>query len=343
MNRPRFHPALGLLAAALLGGELTASAQDISDYPALPPSRFRSGEETLAAFAPISAATRDSIVELNVDGDAVALGTVVDASGLALTKASEIKPGKLTCWLASGKEVPAVVLGIDEDEDVALLRVQAGGLKPVRWAVAKVAIGQWAITPALAETPQAVGIISALPRRIQPERAYIGVQFYHNLSLPKVEALMPNLGAEKAGVMPDDVIVAVNNELVTTRERVSEIVGGLREGQTIKLRLERDGKPFETEVKLMVPKFEDFPRRRNNRMAGDTSQRAEGFDQVIEHDTVLPPWLCGGPLVNLDGEAIGLNIARASRVATYALPGALAQQILETLKSAAALGNQSGK
>ena len=35
---------------------------------------------------------------------------------------------------------------------------------------------------------------------------------------------------------------------------------------------------------------------------------------------MLQPWLCGGPLVNLDGEAIGLNIARAGRVTTYALP-----------------------
>ncbi len=336
MIPPPLHPLRRLLAAALLWAGLSAmvSAQDLSLYPSLPRHSFRSGEETLAAFAPVSAAPRDSIVEVNVDADPVALGTVVEAGGLVLTKASEIKPGKLTCWLTSGKEVPAQVLATDDDADVALLRLEAQGLKPIRWASQKVAVGQWAITPALAETPQAVGIISALPRRIRPERALIGVGWDAGTSLPQVDDILPGLGAEKAGIKPGDVIVAVNNELVTTRDRVAEIVREFREGQTVKLRLDRDGQPFEVEVTLM--RAPDYARERNNRLAGDTSGRSQGFDEVIEHDTVLPPWLCGGPLVNLDGEAIGLNIARASRVATYALPAPLAQKILQTLKSAPA-------
>ena len=65
----------------------------------------------------------------------------------------------------------------------------------------------------------------------------------------------------------------------------------------------------------------------------NSSQRAEGFEQAIEHDTVLQPWLCGGPLVNLDGEAIGLNIARAGRVTTYALSSKLVKRLIENLKS----------
>jgi serine protease Do len=331
--KPRLFHSVFLLTAALWCGTQTAQAQDDS-APMLPRSRFRSGEEILAAFSPVSAAATNSIVEVNVDGDAVALGTVVDAEGLVLTKASEIKPGKLTCWLATGREVPAVQLGVDKDEDMALLRVQAEGLKPVRWASGQVVIGQWAITPALAETPQAVGIISALPRRIQPGRAFIGVRWSPELSVPRVEGLMPGLGAEEAGIKPGDVIVAVNNELVTTVMRVSEIVQAMRAGQTVHLKLERGGEPFEVNVKLMVPGREAYSLRRNSRLAGDTSQRAEGFEQVIEHDTVLPPWLCGGPVMNLDGEAMGINIARASRVATYALPADLVQQILARLKPA---------
>ena len=37
--------------------------------------------------------------------------------------------------------------------------------------------------------------------------------------------------------------------------------------------------------------------------------------------------------MNLDGKAIGLNIARAGRVTTYALPARLVKQILDNLKS----------
>jgi serine protease Do len=332
--KARFFGLLLVWTVTLWSGAPTVPAQD-DLAPMLPRSRFRSGEEILAAFSPVSAAATNSIVEVNVDGDAVALGTVVDAEGLVLTKASEIKPGKLTCWLATGREVPAVQLGVDYDEDVALLRVSADGLKPVRWASGKAVIGQWAITPALAETPQAVGIISALSRRIQPGRAFIGVRWSPEISVPKVEGLMPGLGAEQAGIKPGDVIVAVNNELVTTVTRIAEILRTMREGQSVHLKLEREGKPFEVDVKLMIPKWEEYSLRRNSSMAGDTSRRAEGFDQVIEHDTVVPPWLCGGPVMDLEGEAMGINIARASRVATYALPAELVQQILATLKPGA--------
>jgi serine protease Do len=73
------------------------------------------------------------------------------------------------------------------------------------------------------------------------------------------------------------------------------------------------------------------PQQRQRRLTGEVSQRAEGFEQAIEHDSVLHPWLCGGPLVNLDGKAIGLNIARASRVSTYALPTRLVKRILDNL------------
>jgi serine protease Do len=330
--------ALGLGMLAQLAG-----AQESSLSASLPRSRYRNGEETLRAFAPISEATRYSVVKFNVNGATVALGTVVDTNGLALTKASELKKGKLTCWLAVEKEVDAEVIGIDEEEDVALVQVRAQGLKPIQWAAGEVSEGQWAITPGIAATPQAVGIISALPRRIRPPRALIGVQFDFSGSAPKIQELLPGLGAEKAGLKPGDLIVGLNHLTVTNREQVIEALREFREGQTVKLRVRREEEEFNAEVRLMVPRSgqsasEQYPGRRQSRMAGEVSQRAEGFEQAIEHDSVLPPWLCGGPLVNLDGKAIGLNIARAGRVTTYALPARLVKRILDNLKPKPTLG-----
>jgi serine protease Do len=314
-----------------------AGAQDSSPSATLPRNRYRNGEETLRAFAPVSEATRYSIVKLNVNGATVALGTVVETNGLVLTKASELKKGKLTCWLAVEKEVDAEVVATDEDEDVALVRVQAPGLKPIQWAAGEVSVGQWAITPGIAETPQAVGIISALPRRIRPPRALMGVQFDFGGAAPKIAELLPGLGAEKAGLKPGDVIVGLNHVTVTNREQVVETLREFREGQTVKLRVRRAEQEFDAEVRLMVPRSgqlgaEVNPQQRQSRLTGEISQRAEGFEQAIEHDSVLHPWLCGGPLVNLDGKAIGLNIARASRVSTYALPARLVKRIFDNLR-----------
>jgi hypothetical protein len=53
--------------------------------PSLPSSRYLHGEETLRAFSSISKATRESIVKFNVNGETVALGTIIDTNGLALT------------------------------------------------------------------------------------------------------------------------------------------------------------------------------------------------------------------------------------------------------------------
>jgi serine protease Do len=350
VTRPRLASSCrmrALLLALALAAPL-AFAADSLDAPTLPRARFRSGEATLRAFAPVSGAAHYSIVKLNVDGATVALGTVVDANGLALTKASELKKGKLTCWLATEKEVSAEVLGIDEDQDLALVRVHAGGLKPVRWAEGEVAIGQWAITPGIADTPQAVGIISALPHRIRPPRALIGVQFGLGATTPTIDTILTGMGAEKAGLKPGDILLAVNTQIVTNREQVVEALREFREGQTVKLRVQRKETQFTVEVRMMAPKAgqsEDaaYSSRRFSRVRGEISQRAEGFEQAIEHDTVLQPWLCGGPLVDLDGKAIGINIARASRVSTYALPSRLVKRVFADLKSKSKSPATAGK
>jgi len=133
------------------------------------------------------------------------------------------------------------------------------------------------------------------------------------------------------------LIVAVKGMAVTNLEQVVETLREFRDGQTVKLSLRRAEQQVDAQVRMTVPKSgqpgsELSSRGRLSRVTGEVSRRAEGFEQAIEHDSVLRPWLCGGPLVNLDGKAIGLNIARASRVTTYALPARLAKRTFEHLK-----------
>ena len=100
MSQIKFYmiPSRLMLAFTLAAAVPTLSGAENEPFPlSLSRNRFRNGEETLRAFAPVSEATRFSIVKLNVGGETVALGAVVDTDGLVLTKASELKPGKLTC------------------------------------------------------------------------------------------------------------------------------------------------------------------------------------------------------------------------------------------------------
>jgi serine protease Do len=68
-----------------------------------------------------------------------------------------------------------------------------------------------------------------------------------------------------------------------------------------------------------------------NNLGGQLSERRAGFPLAIQHDSMLRPADCGGPIVDLDGKVIGLNIARAGRVESYALPAALVRDTVKKL------------
>jgi serine protease Do len=295
---------------------------------ALADGHHKSGAVTLRAFAPVVEAAREGVVQFERDGERLALGTVIDAAGWVLTKASEVAGAAFRCRLPDGTEVAARVVKTDDQNDVALVQVEATGLRPVVWAEAAPVVGQWAVTPGVGLIPEAVGILSASPRRIEHRRAMIGVVLDLNSREARIASLIEGLGAERAGLVGGDVVLAVNETKVNSREELVQALRMFREGQTVQLQIRRAEEVVEVAVEMMIPQTDPATgnvdrTERMNRMGSEVSVRADGFDEVLTHDTVLHAWQCGGPLINLDGEAIGLNIARAGRVASYALPAHL--------------------
>jgi serine protease Do len=304
----------------------------------LPRHLFKNGEETLSAFAPISKPARYSVVKLDVDGKTAALAAVIDATGIAVTKSSEIKDGKITAWLANGNEAKAKLLARDDENDLALVKIEAKGLKPIHWASEQTFVGQWVITPGPSELPQAVGIVSVPPRKILHPRALIGVQLDPQGSGAKIAQVMPGLSAEKAGLKSGDLILTVNDEPLKEGELLSSRLRQFREGQSVKLRVKRGSEEFDATLEMKIPKPDRTDRwadrsDRMNRMGTLVSERAEGFELAIQHDSSIKAWQCGGPLLNLKGKAIGLNIARPGRVATYALPADLVKQSIRKMQA----------
>ncbi|MHC4406264.1 MAG: hypothetical protein ACYTG0_42060, partial [Planctomycetota bacterium] len=56
---------------------------------------------------------------------------------------------------------------------------------------------------------------------------------------------------------------------------------------------------------------------------GPFSERRFGFPLAMVHDMPVQPSDCGGPVVDTDGNVVGINIARALRVTNYAIPAAV--------------------
>ncbi len=106
-----------------------------------------------------------------------------------------------------------------------------------------------------------------------------------------------------------------------------------RPGESVTLTVLREGE--EKTFKLTLTGAIGRPDRGTiqNAMGGELSGRRTGFPAVLQTDMVVNPKDCGGPVVDLDGNVLGINIARAGRVETWILPSENIRPLLSDLKA----------
>lgn len=328
---------VAFLAVALLGLGLAGPAHAQRDFR----DNLKSGPKVLTAFREVVAKPSQSTVRVLCDGKDAALGTVVGADGLILTKHSELK-GKVTCKLRDGKELEAQLIGVHEWHDLALLKVEAKGLKPVEWRESKHApVGNWVATPGLGEEPVAVGVVSVAARTSPmrgtpppangPTGAYLGILLEPSENGAKVMQVFPDTAASRARLKKDDIVLSVQDRAIVDSESLINAIQGYKPGDEIKLKIKRGDDEVEVKATLgkRLPDRSEF----QNNLGGALSNRRTGFPAFLQHDTILKPSDCGGPLVDLDGKVIGVNIARAGRTESYAVPAEAILLVLDDLRS----------
>ncbi|MCA9261542.1 MAG: PDZ domain-containing protein [Planctomycetales bacterium] len=283
-------------------------------------SRWRRRDTPQSRAALAEPASQASLATLcvHVDGKHVALGCVVGSDGWALTKASALR-GDVVCHLRDERSFPAQIMRTDGDHDLALLKFDAKDLPtlPLK-PVANLQVGHWLATVGKGKDPIAIGVVSVMPRRIPHQKGRLGVELTDEA--PQVVRVMRESGAEEAGVQVNDLIVDVDGHPTPSRAELIRTIGKHNPGDEIELLVQRDGK----ELHLKAVLSGDFPGMSSrmdfqNNLGGELSVRRFGFPSALQHDTVVRPNDCGGPVVNLDGQVVGINIARAGRTETYAL------------------------
>jgi serine protease Do len=286
-----------------------------------------------SAFQEVLGRASAATVRVLADGEEVALGAVVEPDGYLVTKASVLK-GKITCRFRDGTERTARRVGEDGDQDLALLRVEATGLTAISWRQGDPPPpGSLVATTAPADAPIAIGVVSSDPRRIRGRtdahhpRAWLGVEMGAGESGLGVGGVTPDSPAAKAGVRVGDEIRQIDGAAMKSAAQVVETVGGHTAGEAIKLLVHRHDQDLEISARLAK-----FQAPQDSWGGGPFSERRSGFPLVLPHDTPLHPRDCGGPLVDTDGRAVGINIARALRVTSYALPAAVVRDTVRGLK-----------
>jgi serine protease Do len=298
-----------------------------------------------AAFRDVVEAVRPSVVRVRCNDSNAALGTVVGADGWILTKASLLE-GKPLVMLRDGRTLAAKVVGLDEPHDLALLKIEAKNLKPVQWRTSKDATpGDWSVSPGFDKEVTALGVVSVgertmtkrdYPRVINPNGGFLGIM----LAPPgkdeggvKVGSVQKDTGADKGGIKADDVILAVDGKKTPDAETLLSELGRRRADQTVTIRLRRGKEEMELKVTLGKRPPEMARADIQNSMGSKLSERRTGFPHILQHDSVLTPKECGGPLVEIDGKVVGINIARAGRTESYAIPSDAVLALLPELKS----------
>ena len=253
-----------------------------------------------------------------------AFGIIVDPDGWIVTKANCIDPSKkITCFVAAEKREGKIVfkamegkiVATDDNLDLALLKVEAKDLEVAQFDEEyPIEVGHWVLTPSVEKGLAGLGVISVPPLAIPKERAIAGIMLEERDGKLYVGDVVPDLPAAKAGLKKGDRIVKVNGAFVYTADQCTNEFKKFDIGNKVSMEIESEGKTRTVEVELTASAH-----HKPNEMNG-MSKRRSGYEKVIQHDSVIRPEECGGPLVNLDSKVIGINIARAGRVETYALP-----------------------
>ncbi|MBI2477395.1 MAG: PDZ domain-containing protein, partial [Planctomycetia bacterium] len=220
---------------------------------------------------------------------------------------------------------------VDTDYDVALLKLgeQLDAISLQREE--PVPLGSWLVTPGLKGRPLSIGVSSVASRVIEGQPGVLGVQIDSDETRAMIVKIFPNSGAEKAGLRENDVIVKVMKTDVSSLQEIQEVLAKHRAGEIVKATVLRENQPVEVDIRLGMREDIFFADERfgSGNLNGELSLRRNDFPMAIQHDSVLQPEDCGGPVTDSSGNVVGINIARADRVATYALPIDVVRSILK--------------
>jgi len=303
---------------------------------------------SLAEWRPLTRAARESTIRIMRDNKQVAFGTIVSADGYALTKASEVAKDKdgLECEFHDGRIVSGKVVDKMDSYDLALIKLEATGLTPATLAPHEAAVGSLVAAVGVDEDPIAVGIISVAARSLSDKgKGALGIKFSQvrvKKGVP-IEKVFPGSPAGEAGLKDGDIILSVNGTEVDYSAQLLKLVAGMKPGDSVKVRYSHDGKEGELTFALTsrddLARLSGMPGGMGDRrfldptaqMGSVLSGNATGYPNAVQSDLTIDSNECGGPVVDVDGHVIAINIARSERVSTYMIPGKVVQSLLSNL------------
>jgi len=344
----RFDQMLFCVSGGATLPRLEDDFQLLSDVPSTSPIIFDpydagSGRDEPAMLNVLSSVTWDAgdwVVRILSDDEQISLGLIVDQSGLVLTKASEIDPRNesIEVATASGLTVTARPLAKDRKLDLLLLQLPPGDWTPAPISEDHgIEAGTILISAGPDSQPISFGICQLDTYRSDLsgyDRAFLGVG-----SVPLdseeggavIQQVVPGSAAARSGIRTGDVLLSIDEKSLRGRDALISTLSGYRAGDTIEIARLRGDRRDVIRTRLGYRTFSAFENEVGNFGSG-VNRHDTGFGEVIQHDGMLLPNECGGPLVDLSGRFIGMNIARSDRTKTFALTGPVIRSAVKRMR-----------
>ncbi len=311
----------------------------------------RSATEVQDAVADLIVKIKPSVVRLvavqqGEEQDGVskeAMGTIVEKSGLVVAKQSELRlPVKA---LVEGDWMEAKMVAFDLETDVALLQLTPKAPRefvPLKKSanvtdpnlagrLVLSLIGSSEDAPLMAS----VGTIMVAPQKFSETVARREVDLGLVLAASEsrrsgqsgvvVSRVYPKSLADQAGLRIGDRLVSIDGRDVVDEAGIKELLTTVVAGQKVRFSIRRHGELLSFRVRFP----ERLPLVWDRWGGGPFSERRFGFGTVIAHDAVIDPSDCGGPVIDLDGGFVGVNVSRAMRTTTYVIPAEKLQVLVE--------------
>ena len=263
-------------------------------------------------------------------------GTLLDADHVA-TKLSELIPNAaIDCRFKEGDHSDAEITVSDVPLDLAILKLKNPRSETTSLASQPLnSTKEFLIVyaPTIQSESLRVGLIARRHHMALPLRGKLGavLEVDETSHAVRVKDVAPNSTASDAGLVKNCQIESINDQTIATLDDVAGLLMKRQPGDWLQFRFRTDEQSSTTFAQLRHDPAEQFERTEFlDGRSGVVSERRSGFADVIQHDIELSPSDCGGPLVDSQGNVVGVNIARRARESSLALP---IEVVLQMLKS----------